>query len=202
MFTGIIRELGTVMRVERARGLSRLSIHAPKTASRVERLESVAVNGVCLSVVDLRKQTMVFEVIPETQRLTTLGSLRSGARVHLEPSLSVTDRLGGQILFGHVDGVGRITRRRERAGERVLEIRVDRRLGRWLVPKGPVAVDGISLTVGELPRGSTFAVHLIPETLRQTTLGLRQVGERVNIELDYLAKLVRQFLSRRNHKGP
>lgn len=202
MFTGIVRELGTVMRVERPDGLARLSVHAPQTASRVGRLESVAVNGVCLSVVDVRRHAMVFEVIPETQRLTTLGSLRSGARVHLEPSLSVTDRLHGHILFGHVDGVGTVVRRRERPGELVVEIRAAPQLRRFLVAKGPVAVDGVSLTVGHSPTASTFTVHLIPETLRQTTLGLRAAGDRVNIELDYLAKLVHQFLSHRTGGKP
>jgi len=199
MFTGIIRETGTILRVERANGVARLTVHAPKTASRVGRLESVAVHGVCLSVVDVRRQAMLFEVIPETLRLTTLGGVRSGARVHLEPSLSVTDRLGGQILFGHVDGLGTVVRRRQRAGELVLELRVPAALRKFLVAKGPVAVDGVSLTVGESPSASTFRVHLIPETLRQTTLGARAVGDRVNLELDYLAKLVHQFLRRNRH---
>ena len=199
MFTGIVRETGTVLSVERANGVARLTVHAPKTASRVGRLESVAVHGVCLSVVDVRRQAMLFEVIPETQRLTTLGLVRSGARVHLEPSLSVTDRLGGQFLFGHVDGLGTVVRRRQRAGELVLELRVPAALRKFLVTRGPVAVDGVSLTVGESPSGSTFSVHLIPETLRQTTLGARGVGDRVNLELDYLAKLVHQFLRFRNH---
>src|SRR3989338_4259496 len=99
MFTGIIQELGTLARLERARGLVRLAIQAPKTALRVQRVESVAVHGVCLSVVDIRLHTLIFEVIPETLRLTTLGALRAGSRVHLEPSLSVSDRLNGHILF-------------------------------------------------------------------------------------------------------
>ena len=198
MFTGIIQELGTVARIERSKELARLTIHAPKTAARVGRLESVAVNGVCLSVVEIRRQAMVFEVIPETQRLTTLGGAQSGARVHLEPSLSVTDRLGGQILFGHVDGLGTVVRRRQRAGVLAVDIRVPPPLRKFLVAKGPVAVDGVSLTVGQSPTASTFTVHLIPETLRQTTLGARAVCERVNIELDYLAKLVHQFIGQRH----
>ena len=131
------------------------------------------------------------------QRVTTLGALRRGEPVHLEPSLTLTDRLGGQLLFGHVDGVGTITRRRPLAGEVGLEIRVGPRLRRLLVPKGPVAVDGVSLTVGERLTASTFSVHLIPETLRQTTLRRLAAGDRVNIELDYFAKLIRQFLRTR-----
>ena len=194
MFTGIIQELGTVGRVERSKGLTRLLIHAPKTASKIGRLESVAVNGVCLSVVDVRQQAMVFEAIPETQRLTTLGTVRSGDRVHIEPSLSVTDRLGGHLVFGHVDAMGTVVRRHQAAGELVVEIKIAPALRTLLVPKGPVAVDGVSLTVGASPRASTFAVHLIPETLRQTMLASRCVGDRVNIELDYFAKLIRQFV--------
>ena len=196
MFTGIIQELGTVARVERSKGLIRLSIAAPKTASEVERLESVAVNGVCLSVVSVRHDVLTFELIEETRHLTSLGRLRPGERVHVEPSLRVTDRLNGYLLFGHVDGTGTVMRRRERAGELVLEIRVAPTMRHLLVPKGPVAVDGVSLTVGRVVTASTFTVHLIPETLRQTTLRLRAPGDRVNLELDYLAKLVSQWVGR------
>ena len=198
MFTGIIQELGTVAALERARGLVRVTVHAPATASRVRRLESVAVNGVCLSVVTRRQHTLVFELIPETQRLTTLVGLRAGRQVNLEPSLTLADRLGGQILFGHVDGLGRVVGRQQRAGEVVLEIRVARDLRNVLVPKGPVALDGVSLTVGRTLTASTFTVHLIPETVRQTTLKDCAVGDTVNVELDYLAKLVWQFLTSRN----
>ena len=196
MFTGIIRELGTVARMERARGLLRLTVTSPKIASRIQPLESVAVDGVCLSVVAVRGSAMTFDVIPETQRVTALKRLRPGVRVHLEPSLLVTDRLGGHFLFGHVDGVGTIVTRRTLAGELILTIRLPSALRRFLVPKGPVAVDGVSLTVGSAITASSFTVYLIPETVRQTMLGDRAVGERVNIEIDYLAKLVRQFLRR------
>lgn len=193
MFTGIVQELGTVVQVKRSGGLIRLGIEAPKTAARAQRLDSVAVNGVCLSVIDRDRQTMAFEIIPETARLTTLGRLRRGDRVNLEPSLCLTDRIGGQLLFGHVDGLGRIVARRQRAGEVVLEVRVGRDLRMFLVPKGPVALDGVSLTVGETLTTSTFTVHLIPETLRRTMLRSLAVGDRVNVEADYLAKLVWQF---------
>lgn len=194
MFTGIIRELGTVARLERSKGVLRLSVTSPKLASYIQPLESVAVDGVCLTVVAIRGSTMAFDVIQETQRLTTLGRLRPGDRVHLEPSLSVADRLGGHFLFGHVDGDGLIVKRRQLAGELVLTIRVRPALRKFLVPKGPVAIDGVSLTVGATMTSSSFTVHLIPETQRQTMLRERAVGERVNIEIDYLAKLVRQFL--------
>ena len=200
MFTGIIRELGTVVLMQRSKGLVRLAILAPKTASLVEPLESVSVNGVCLSVVRIRQGTLLFELIPETQRLTALKAFRAGHQVNLEPSLSLSDRLGGQILHGHIDGVGTVVTRRQLAGELILTIRLARDLHRFLVPKGPVAGDGASLTVGTSLGTSTFSVHLIPETLRQTTLRMRKVGDRVNVELDYLAKLIWQFTHARN--GP
>ncbi len=197
MFTGIIQEIGAVARLERAKGLVRLAVHAPKTAFRVQRLESVTVNGVCLSVVDLRRGTLLFEMITETQRVTTLGLLRRGERVNLEPSLSLSDRLNGHIVLGHVDGMGRVVKRRQLAGELVLEIRLATTLRALLTPKGPVTVDGVSLTVGRTRGASAFTIHLIPETLRQTTLSARRVGDRVNIELDYIAKLIRQFVGAR-----
>lgn len=197
MFTGIIQELGTVVRAKRAKGLVRLTVSAPKIASTVGRLESVAVNGVCVSVVNVRHGTLTFEVVRETQQLTTLGALRAGHRVNLEPSLAVTDRLNGHFVFGHVDGMGTVLKRRQLAGELVLDIKVTPSLRKFLVPKGPVAVDGVSLTVGRTPGPSAFTVHLIPETLRQTTLASRAAGDRVNLELDYLAKLVAQFVRAR-----
>jgi riboflavin synthase alpha subunit len=201
MFTGIIRELGTVAHIRRANGLVRLGIAAPKAAARVGPLESVAIDGVCLSVVHVEGALLTFELIPETQRLTTLGRLRSGRAVHVEPSLSVADRLNGHILFGHVDGRGTIVARRQRPGELRLEIRAPAAVQRFLVPKGPVAVDGVSLTVGSALGRSTFSVHLIPETLRHTTFGVRDVGDHVNVELDYLAKLAYQLLGRRLRAG-
>jgi riboflavin synthase alpha subunit len=194
MFTGIIQEIGTVVRVARKQGITRLTIQAPKIAARVQPLDSVAVSGACLTVVQARQGTLGFEVIEETRGLTRLGSLRPGERVNLEPSLSLSDRLGGHVVFGHVDGTGTIISRRQRGGELVLEIRVSPALRRFLVPKGPVAVDGISLTVGARVTRSTFTIHLIPETLRQTTLRNAAVGRRVNVEIDYFAKLIHQFL--------
>lgn len=193
MFTGIIREIGMVTALRRTKGLIRLSVHAPKTAGQVGQSESVAVNGVCLSVVEAGRESLAFELIPETRRLTNLSVLRPGQRVNLEPSLSLSDRLNGHVVLGHVDGVGRVVKRRQLAGELVLWIQVDRALRALLVSKGSVAVDGVSLTIGPRPTRQAFSIHLIPETLRQTTLASRGVGDRVNIEADYLAKLVRQL---------
>ena len=190
MFTGIVQEIGVVVRVERIRGLIRLTVQAPKTASSVQVLESVAVNGVCLSVVLRQRGRMTFEVIPKTEYLTNLDRLRVADHVNLEPSLSLSDRLSGHFVLGHVDGIGTVISRRGLSGETVLVIRTSPSLMRFMVSRGSVTIDGVSLTVGEKQSRSTFAVHLIPETLRRTTLAERRVGNRINIEVDYLAKLM------------
>jgi riboflavin synthase len=196
MFTGIVQELGTVVDVRRTNQLHRLTIQAPKTVDRLGLGESVAVNGVCLSVVRVRDGSMSVEVIPETSRLTNLGKLSVGNRVNLERSLALSDRLNGHLVLGHVDGMGRIARLAKAAGEVVLEIRVEPALRRYVVPKGSVAVDGVSLTVGARLARNGFSVFLIPTTIQRTTLGLRRAGDLVNIEVDYLAKLTAHLLAR------
>ena len=197
MFTGIIQELG-IIRQRRVRGgVITLSVQAPKTAAKVIPLESVAIHGVCLTVVTRSADSLMFEMIPETQHLTTLGSLAVGDQVNIEPSLAMTDRLNGHFVFGHVDGLGRIVRRRLVKGELILEVSLPRSLGKFVVAKGPITVDGVSLTVGERPSATSFTIHLIPETLRRTTLRALKVGAHVNLEVDYLAKLVAQQLCRR-----
>jgi riboflavin synthase len=190
MFTGIIREIGTVAAISRAGAIRRLTVLAPSTARLVAPLESVAVNGVCLTVVQAGRGLLGFEMIPETLARTALKRLREGARVNLEPSLSLADRLNGHVVLGHVDGVGAVLDRRQHAGELILRIRLAPTLRRFLVEKGPITVDGVSLTVGSRPTATAFTVHLIPETLRRTTLAARQAGDWVNLEVDYLAKLL------------
>lgn len=197
MFTGIIREIGTIQSVKSAKGLLRLVLYAPKTAARVKRMESVSVNGVCLTAVECSANDLVFEMIPETRQLTALGFLRPGSRVNVEPSLAVLDRLNGHFVFGHIDGTGTVIKRRQLRGEFSFTIRVPAALRRLLVSKGPVAVNGVSLTVGQKLTGTTFTIHLIPETLRQTTLGDLKPSDRVNIELDYIAKLLWEFAKRK-----
>ena len=186
-------EVGTVAALTQAGGVHRLSIQAPRLAPHLAAGESVAVNGVCLSVVQVRRGVLVFEVISETRRVTNLGTLSAGSRVNLEPSLSLSDRLNGHLVLGHVDGVGRIVERRTQAGQVLLRLRMARALRRCVVPKGSLAVDGVSLTAGADGRSSTdCSVFLIPETIQKTTLGSRRVGDLVNLELDYVAKLILQ----------
>lgn len=196
MFTGIIREIGTIQSMKTAKGLVRLTLYAPKTAFHVKRMESIAVNGVCLTVIEHRTDELTFEMIPQTRRLTALCFLGIGDRVNVEPSLAVSDRLNGHLVFGHVDGMGRVVKRKQSRGELTLTIRVPARLRRLLVSKAPIAVNGVSLTVGQRLGALTFPIHLIPETLRQTTLGGLKVGDRVNIEADYIAKLLQEFAKR------
>jgi len=197
MFTGIVQEVGTLIAARRTNAVDRLTIQAPKTAQGLAIGESVAVNGACLSVVQADAGRLVFEMIPETRRLTNLGALREGASVNLERSLTLSDRLNGHVVLGHVDGLGRILRRRTLPGQVVLDIAVERGIGRWLVPKGPITVDGVSLTVGPQPTSTRCSVFLIPETLRKTTLGCDSHGSVVNLEVDYFAKLLAQMASAR-----
>jgi riboflavin synthase len=197
MFTGLVQELGTVVEARRGREVDRLRVRAPKTAQGLALGESVAVSGVCLSVVEMRAGTLTFEAIAETRRRTTIGRLKAGDQVNVERSLTLADRLGGHLVFGHVDGVGRVVRRADTAGQVALHIQVDRELRRYLVPKGPITVDGVSLTLGPTVTAQGFAIFLIPETLRKTTLGLLERGSPVNIEIDYVAKLLAQFVKQR-----
>jgi len=195
VFTGLIQEIGTVLGTERRGGFLRLRVGYDPARGALRPGDSMAVNGVCLTAADLGERSFTADLSGETQRLTTLGSLRSGARVNLERPVSASDPLGGHVVLGHVDAVGRI--RRVRPGAAALELLVQappETMG-LLVPKGSIAVDGVSLTVGALERDG-FWLYLIPETVGRTTLGARAVGERVNIEADYLAKLVLRFMER------
>ena len=192
MFTGIVQDIGTVVERRASDGVLRLRIQAPKTVEGLSLGASVAVNGVCLTAVRVQAGTFTVEAIPETARATNIGRLAAGSRVNLERSLRLSDRLDGHLVLGHVDGAGKIVRVRPAAGQLQLEIRLERSLARFLVPKGPVTVDGVSLTVGPAVSRGTFSVFLIPETLRQTVLSQRKAGDLVNLELDYVAKLVLQ----------
>lgn len=191
MFTGIVEKVGRVVRVQGDRLVFRGAWHDLKTG------ESVAVNGVCLTVVEVADDIWSADVSPETRRRSTLGNLRVGDAVNLERALSLGDRLGGHLVQGHVDEVGTVVGV-EREGEGLrMEIAVF--TPRYLAEKGSVAVDGVSLTVASLtPRG--FSVVLIPFTLRETTLGKRRVGDHVNLEYDVLAKYVESLLVRKERR--
>ena len=193
MFTGIIEALGTVKRVDSGAEGARLVVHAGAVIDDARIGESIAVNGVCLTITALNDGTFTADVSLETLRRSTLGGVRGGDPVNLERPLRVDQRLGGHIVQGHVDGVGTITDVRPEGDGIWMQLAPPPALLPLLVEKGSVAIDGVSLTVAGLADGG-FAVALIPHTLAVTTLGRRRVGERVNIEIDILAKYVQRLL--------
>jgi riboflavin synthase len=195
MFTGLIADLGTVTELDRDSEGATLRI-ASRLAPELGEGDSVAVNGVCLTAIDLDRESFAAQAMNETLERSSLGRLAPGAAVNLELALRVEDRLGGHVVQGHVDGTGLIGSVREEGFSRVLEIDAEPQLARYLVEKGSVAVDGVSLTVSAIgERG--FAVSLIPETLQRTNLGDVGEGSLVNIEVDILAKHVERLLEAR-----
>ncbi len=184
MFTGIIQSLGKVVSL---RG-GRLEIERPAVWTRLQPGESVAVNGVCLTLERLDPKRLAFRLLPETLRATGLGRLKPGQRVHLERALKLGDRLGGHWLLGHVDARVKLASVRSVGGSKSLEISFPTRLRPFLVPKGPVALDGVSLTVGDSVGKNRFSVHLVAHTIQSTQLGARRPGDFLNLELDLVAK--------------
>jgi riboflavin synthase len=195
MFTGLIADVGSVTALELGGAGATLEIDT-RLAGELGEGDSIAVNGVCLTATEIRDGGFQAEAMIETLERSTLGALGAGARVNLELPLRVTDRLGGHVVQGHIDGTGMISELREEGFARVLAIGTGPALERYLVEKGSVAVDGVSLTVSAL-REDGFEVSLIPETLKQTNLGGAAVGDRVNLEVDVLAKHVERLLERR-----
>ena len=193
MFTGIVQALGTVREFQPLGSSVRLEIAAPEIAENMVEGDSVAVNGCCLTVVSLARRSMRFDVGPETLARTNLGRLTSGDKVNLEPSLSARDPLGGHFVLGHIDGTVTLADRRRDGEFEFVSFDVPPTLSAEMVPKGSVAVDGVSLTLIDV-QATRFSVMLIPHTLTHTTLGLRRVGEPVNIETDILGKYVLRYL--------
>lgn len=190
MFTGLVEVLGTIGAVKADGGGGRgLVVAAPTLAAELVVGDSVAVNGACLTVVAHDADTCRFQAGPETLRRTNLGELAAGDRVNLERALRLSDRLGGHLVQGHVDGLGHIAERRRQGDWELFWFSCPAELTRQLVTKGSVAVDGVSLTVVDVA-ADRFSVALIPHTLARTTLGLKQPGSAVNIETDLLAKYV------------
>jgi len=202
MFTGIVEELGTVEALEDQGDAVRLTVHGPLVTSDAARGDSISVNGCCLTVVthtetdtatDGRAEVFTADVMHETLAKTSLGGLEPGAKVNLERAVTPATRLGGHIVQGHVDGTGTVVRRTPSEHWEVVEISLPADLERYLVPKGSITVDGISLTVVDVEPES-FTVSLIPETLARTTLGFKQTGDLVNLEVDVIAKYVEKMV--------
>ena len=196
MFTGLIKATGTVRSLAAS---SEDGVLAVETASlgELEIGDSISVSGACLTVVGIKSDHNIFfaDVSAETLARTTLRHLKAGDRVNLETALRAGDTLGGHLALGHVDDVGRIAQRTHAAGSLVLGIEFPRDLARYVVEKGSVAVDGVSLTVNAL-RGTRFSVNVIPFTAMETTLGVRKVGDMVNIETDIIGRYVESFVWR------
>ncbi|MDX6433203.1 MAG: riboflavin synthase [Streptosporangiaceae bacterium] len=193
MFTGIIEELGEIVAIEPATDSARLTIRGPRVTQDAAHGASIAVNGVCLTVVDLKEDTFTADVMRETLDRSSLGVLEPGSRVNLERPVRLSDRLGGHLVQGHVDGVGTIVAREPGENWEVVRISLPGGLGRYIVEKGSITVDGISLTVVDAG-DDRFSVSLIPTTLDLTTLGRKAVGEPVNLEVDVIAKYVERMI--------
>ncbi len=196
MFTGIVEELGTVTALELGADSARLTVHGPLVTTDAEHGASIAVNGVCLTVTEHGAGAFTVDVMAETLHRTSLGALRTGDRVNLERAMAASSRFGGHVVQGHVDGIATITAREPGERWEVVRFSLPADLAPYLVEKGSITVDGVSLTVVEV-EDDAFSVSLIPTTLDLTTLGRKGVGDPVNLEVDVLAKYVERLLATR-----
>ena len=191
MFTGIVEEMGIVSKIPN----TGMTVKASRVLSDVKLGDSIAVNGTCLTAVSFSNSEFSVDLSPETMRRTSLSQLTEGSRVNLERALSASDRMGGHIVQGHVDATGRITSIKPDGDSIIFRVRIPKRLDKYIVEKGFVAVDGISLTV--VKRGaSSFTLAVIPYTLENTNLAVLSEGDQVNLEADILAKYVESLLAR------
>jgi len=207
MFTGIVEELGRVVRLETVEDSARLTVEAPTVTQDVNLGDSVSVNGCCLTVTAVHGSTFTADLMAETLTRTTLGSQAPGDPVNLERALRASDRLGGHIVQGHVDATAEVLDHHRGEHWDLLRIGLPQEIARYVAVKGSVALDGVSLTVVDVVHasdvtpvpgaGASLSVGLIPETLRRTTLGSRRPGERVNLEVDVLAKYAERLLGAR-----
>ncbi|GGT46974.1 riboflavin synthase [Streptomyces purpureus] len=193
MFTGIVEELGEVTAVEKLADASRFRLRGPLVTEDAKHGDSIAVNGVCLTVVEAADGEFTADVMAETLKRSSLGALEPGSRVNLERPMAVGERLGGHIVQGHVDGVGTVLDRTPSENWEIVKISLPAQLSRYVVEKGSITVDGISLTVVDAA-ADHFTVSLIPTTLALTTLGIKQSGDPVNLEVDVIAKYVERLL--------
>jgi riboflavin synthase len=201
MFTGIIEGLGTIAGIRAAGQGRRLTLQSDFSLQGTRIGDSIAVNGACLTAVQLSDRRFEADVSPETLAVTTLAEARAGERVNLERSLRLSDRLDGHLVAGHVDGTGVIAAREPAGNAVMVTIEVPEALTRYMIVKGSVAVDGVSLTVNTLAPGR-FTVAVIPHTAALTTVGFKPAGARVNIETDMIGKYVERFLAAKSDPAP
>ena len=200
MFTGIIENKGKVLRVEYHGQGKRLTLELPENLTDVQPGDSMNINGACLTVVEKKGQTIGLDLSTETLQKTVLGDLKEGHFVNLERALKLTDRLGGHIVTGHIDGMGVIVEKRKETDFIHLRIRIPKAISRYVVQKGAIAIDGISLTVNECQE-EEVQLALIPYTIEKTTLVEKRVGDRVNVEADILGKYVEKMLDQGGRKS-
>jgi riboflavin synthase len=193
VFTGIVEELGEVLAVEEQGDSSRLTVRGPRVVSDAGHGDSIAVNGVCLTVVTHDDAAFTVDVMAESLRRSSLGAVRPGSPVNLERAVRVSDRLGGHVVQGHVDGTGEVLAVMPQEHWTVVRVALPADLDRYVVEKGSITVDGVSLTVSAVEPG-WFEVSLIPTTLSATTLGARHPGDVVNVEVDVMAKHIEKLL--------
>lgn len=196
MFTGIIEELGTIENIRQSGEAIVMSIRASKVLSDAQLGDSIAVNGVCLTVTSFTKNHFTVDIMPETVRHTSLQTLSQGSKVNLERAMAANGRFGGHFVSGHVDGVGKIIKKNKQDNAVYYDIEVPVSISPYLLLKGSVAVDGTSLTIFGVTE-KAFTVSIIPHTLSETVIGSKGVGDIVNIECDMVGKYIEQFINRR-----
>lgn len=194
MFTGIIEEIGTIKNVQGTKDAIIFTINANKIIEDMSIGDSIAVNGVCLTVTEFHADSFAVDVMPETVKHTSLSMLKNGSRVNLERAMSANGRFGGHFVSGHVDGVGKIVKKQRVSNAVYYELEVDEQLTETLIYKGSITIDGISLTIFGLEKNKV-TVSIIPHTLSDTILGLKNVGDIVNIECDMIGKYLKKFIN-------
>ncbi len=200
MFTGIVEEMGSVKALKREAGAARLTISASTVLNGTALGDSISVNGVCLTVVDMSRSEFSADVAVETLNVTNLGDLKIGTKVNLERALQLSARIGGHLVSGHVDAVGRISGKREEGNSWRISFEAPESVLRYVIKKGSIAIDGISLTVADVDKRG-FSIAMIPHTAKLTTLGFKSTGDSVNLEVDIIGKYVERLLPGRVESG-
>lgn len=197
MFTGLVQELGLIKGISKSESSAVLTIHAPQTVPHINKGDSVAINGVCLTAVDVSSDSFSADVMVQTLRMTNLGDLQAGSLVNVEQSARLDSLMGGHIVQGHVDGLAKVVERAPGEKWEKFVVEIPQSLTSYIVNQGSIALDGVSLTVGEInDDNNQVTVWLIPETLAKTNLSQKIVGDTVNVEVDVLAKYVQRLISK------